>query len=481
MSKGDGSQEARRSLFEQRLSRARFLQLVGAGVGLSLVRASLGGLGGVGVASAQTAPTPTILGSGRYPIGLYWPPPPSQTTSTRYQQIAAAGFNFVIGGNGVTNDTYNPKALQAAKANNLWYVLQDTALTTIIRNYASYSNPQAEVDKRIEALWGRYKGYYPATWAGLYLYDEPKTHPFGILGHARQKTQNPSTQDQSDGGLLPWVNLYGYMNNPTTLASVGASSYDDYLQRYRTEVNTPFISFDHYPLLSGTAITDKYFPSWAAIRRVSLQSPSIPSWCFIQSVDFKWNDNSFPARRRPNEAELFWQVNVSLAYGAKGIQYFTYWTPQDSATYTWGEALITKSGSRTPLYYSAQRVNNYLKVVGKVLLPLTSVSVVHAGEDPLPAGATAFSADGYVTSVSGSPVILGSFSDPTGGTGRYLLVVNRSFSNQASTQLALDASVSKVSKLDSSTGTFAAVTLKEPGHSLQLTIDPGKAQLYLLQ
>ncbi|HZY57913.1 MAG TPA: hypothetical protein VFE09_08980, partial [Rubrobacteraceae bacterium] len=100
---------------------------------------------------------------------------------------------------------------------------------------------------------------------------------------------------------------------------------------------------------------------------------------------------------------------------------------------------------------------------------------------PLPPGATAFSAGGYVTSVSGSPVILGSFRDPTGGTGRYLLVVNRSFSNQASTQLALDASVSKVSKLDSSTGTFAAVTLKEPGHSLQLTIDPGKAQLYLLQ
>ncbi len=105
VSKGNGSQEPRRSMFEQSLSRARFLQLVGAGVGLSLVPASLGGLGGV--ASAQTAPTPTILGSGRYPIGLYWPPPPSQTTSTRYQQIAAAGFNFVIGGNGVTNDIYN--------------------------------------------------------------------------------------------------------------------------------------------------------------------------------------------------------------------------------------------------------------------------------------------------------------------------------------------------------------------------------------
>ena len=120
-------------------------------------------------------------------------------------------------------------------------------------------------------------------------------------------------------------------------------------------------------------------------------------------------------------------------------------------------------------------------MVGKALLPLTSKSVVHAGETTLPRGATAFSADGYVASVSGSPVILGSFSDPAGGTGRYLLVVNRSFGAQASTQLTLDASVSKVSELNSSTGTFAPVTLKEPGHSHQLAIEPGRARLYLLQ
>ncbi len=48
-------------------------------------------------------------------------------------------------------------------------------------------------------------------------------------------------------------------------------------------------------------------------------APGVPSWCFIQSVDFSWNDSSYPPRRRPNEAELFWQVNVSLAYGAKGV------------------------------------------------------------------------------------------------------------------------------------------------------------------
>ena len=80
-----------------------------------MVPSSLGDLGAVGVAGAQTL-TPTLSGPERFPIGLWWPPPPSETTNQRYSEIAAAGFNFVIGGNGVNNDAYNPTALQVAGA-----------------------------------------------------------------------------------------------------------------------------------------------------------------------------------------------------------------------------------------------------------------------------------------------------------------------------------------------------------------------------
>jgi hypothetical protein len=465
VSKRDGFREPASPVFERALSRARFLQLVGAGVGLSLVPASLSGLGGLRVASAQTS-APTLLGTDQFPIGLWWPPPPSKTTMTSYQQIAAAGFNFIIGGNGVTNDTYNPTALDLAGKNNLRFVLRDNKLTNNINN-----NDSSGMHSRIDQLLQRYGGY--AALAGLLLYDEPSTDLFGIIGDARQYLQT------KNGKQLPWANLYPYTENASTLASLGASSYDDYLQQYRSKVNPPFVSFDHYPLVGDTGITATYFKNWAAIRNSSLQSPSVPSWCFIQSMDFKWNDNSYLPRRRPNEAELFWQVNVSLAYGSKGIQYFTYWTPQSDSTITYGQALVTTSGKLTPLYDYATRVNAYLKVVGKVLLPLTSKSVVHyAGDMTLPPGAVAFSPDGYVASVSGSSVILGSFSDPAGGTGRYLLVVNSSFSNQASTKLTLETSVSKVSEL--STGTSTDVPLA-PDHSFQLTLEPGRARLYLLQ
>jgi hypothetical protein len=210
------------------------------------------------------------------------------------------------------------------------------------------------------------------------------------------------------------------------------------------------------------------------IRRYSLQA-GIPSWVFIQSAEFGGSGTNISYRRRPNEAEIRWQINVSLAYGAKGIQYFTYWTPTGTG---FVESLVSRDGALTPLYAYAKRANDRLKVVGKVLLPLTSESVVHANEDPLPKGAKAFKADGYIKSVSGSSVILGRFRDLAGGTERYLLVTNRSFANAAQTRLRLSDSVTKVLALDSKTGTFEPVAQQG---SILPSIEPGGARLYLLR
>ncbi len=132
----------------------------------------------------------------------------------------------------------------------------------------------------------------------------------------------------------------------------------------------------------------------------------------------------------------------------------------------------------TPLYADAKRANERLKVVGKVLLPLTSESVVHANKNPLPKDAKAFKVDGYIKSVNGNSVILGRFRDLAGGTERYLLVTNRSFSHAAQTWLKLSDSVSKVLELDGQTGTFVPVAQQG---SIRISIAPGGARLYLLR
>jgi hypothetical protein len=261
---------------------------------------------------------------------------------------------------------------------------------------------------------------------------------------------------------------------------LGTRTYERYLELYFEKVNPPLLSFDHYPLLTRNKITSDYFYNWAVIRRFSLRF-GVPSWVFIQSMGFDGSKLGLAKRRRPDEHEIFWQINVSLAYGAKGILYFTYWTPSDPRV-PFGDALVTRGGQLTSLYQYATNANDYLRVVGKVLLPLTSESVVHARKRRLPRGAKAYRADGYVRVVSGSPFILSRFKDLNGGTERYLFVVNHSFLKAAETRLTLSDSVSEVLRLDTETETFVPVPLQgTPPRNLPLKIPRGRAQLYLLR
>jgi hypothetical protein len=504
MGERNASQDLGRSLLEQKLSRLRFIRLVGTGVGISFMPALLASLGAASSAQTITTGKPTILSGEEYPIGLWSPPPLTETTEERYQEIAAAGFNFVVGGNGIQDYSTNPAALAAATATNLKFLLTDRTLRRKIRdsiagaNIASAhqggatpsllrqtiangkprsstsrttpeitseatSDPREEVRLRIRRLLKLYARY--SALAGLHLYDEPSRDLFGIVGYTREALQRLAPDK------LPYVNVWP---SYASISALGTSTYEEYLRLYLSEVAPPLLCFDHYPLLERTEITSDYFYNWAVIRRYALQA-GIPSWVFIQSADFGGEEANISKRRRPNEAEILWQINVSLAYGAKGIQYFTYWTP--AATH-FGEALVSRDGVLTPLYNYAKRANNYSRVVGKVLLPLTSDSVAHANEEPLPHGATAFKADGYVTSTSGSPVILGKFRKPAGGTDRYLLAANRSFANEAETKITLSSSVNKVLELDSQTGTFASVAQQG---TLVLRMAPGEARLYLLR
>ena len=207
--------------------------------------------------------------------------------------------------------------------------------------------------------------------------------------------------------------------------------------------------------------------------------PNIPFWGIIQSLGFDATNIGLAKRRSPTEAELLWQVNVGLAYGAKGIIYFTYWTPDSSRETRFNPALIGPgpNGLPTERYGYATRVNAYLRVIGGVLKPLVSESVAHARVKRLPRGAAAFKPDGYVRAVSGSPVILSRFRSPSGGTERHLLVVNRSSAKQANTQVTLSDAVTEVSEIDRETGAPGPPLSRD----LARQIEAGGARLFVLR
>src|SRR3712207_9346213 len=74
-----------------------------------------------------------------------------RSTVQRYRQIAEAGFNFVIGGNGVSNDAENARALKAASANGLRFLLRDGRLRRVLRR-----SEERRVGKECRSRWSPY-------------------------------------------------------------------------------------------------------------------------------------------------------------------------------------------------------------------------------------------------------------------------------------------------------------------------------------
>ncbi|MGW0228575.1 family 16 glycoside hydrolase [Actinopolymorpha singaporensis] len=290
------------------------------------------------------------------------------------------------------------------------------------------------------------------AFAGLDIYDEPSPDRFETLAHLVRITR------ELDPNALPYINLLP-SNDP------------NYVRQFVDVVKPVLLSFDRYPLMADGTDDPGYFLNWKIIREEGLRA-GLPTWIFIQT-------GAYGNRRQPTPAELLWQINVSLAYGAKGIQYFTYWTPDPARGEGFQPALITVDGKRTDRYDAAKNINlRWLAPVGRELKPLVSESVTHAHDDPLPAGATAWTPDEVVKSVQGGAVVLGRFVDAERTGTRWLLIANRSHSERCVSQVELDpAAVGNVARFDPRIGTY----VDQDRLRLTANLDAGAAVLYRLR
>lgn len=275
------------------------------------------------------------------------------------------------------------------------------------------------------------------SFAGLLLFDEPSGAKVADLGTA-VRLMNGLGQP-----LFPYVNL---------LPGQGA----DYVNQAKT-IGSPVVSFDRYPLLTSGA-DPGYFKNWADVRAAA-RATDRPAWTFIQSVGY--NGHAVPTK-----AGLLWQINVSLAYGCKGIQYFTYWTPDPARGEGFHDGIIEVDGHKTRLYSAAMQVNrDYLQPVGKELLAKVSEAVNAVNLASPPAGLPVLAADPYVAGATGSPVVLGRFgSGNTTDQSKYLLVANYSATHPARVQLRYTAAVRSVASFDPRSGKYRSTNPRSVLH-----------------
>ena len=395
-----------------------------------------------------------VLKLGELPIGLWVTPPAAYQTNDEYKRIKDGGFNFVNGFHYSENVTTRiQQVLNFCSNNGLKFLANKAVVANDISKYAASPDPGL-LTKFIDGI--RPYANHPA-FAGELLMDEPGKNLFNALA-AFTSAFNQNFPDK-----LAHINLF-----PTyATGGIQAPGYANYIDSWLQTQQPRHISFDSYPLLTTGGIINDYFYNLDLVRAKS-RDKGIPFWTFIQTLSIKGTPG-VPDKREPSEADIRWQVWSNLAFGAKGIQYFTYWSP-GSGTEQFGEALIGLNGQPTIRYGYVQKLNTDINRIGKILLHCDAVGVIQTARNrfPMYAALTTF---GDLTSVSGDDNLVGCFQSKQGE--RKLLITTLLPYNNAMITLTFSDSVAKVRVWENN----RSQTVSLVNNKLTLNVMAGEARL----
>jgi hypothetical protein len=335
-----------------------------------------------------------LLPDGRFPIAGWLSPPMSHTNDARYAEYAAAGFNVVLP---AWQDPLTPESnnlrLDLASHNGLFLMLRDDRVHP---DEATRPGWQARVDSVIAAY-----SEHPAL-LGYFLADEPNQQTWPSLAALTQYFAERDVAHPTYINMLGRPEGGGYDGLP----------YLAWLDLFVERVRPPFFSVDHY-VIAETYIRPQFCAGLGDAAEAAAKS-GVPWWSIVQLT-------AHLDMRTPTPAEMDWQANLSLAHGARGLVWFTYWTPPPDLEGDYRNGPIAFDGTRTPVYDQVASTNARVQELGRELAPLRWLGTRHAGS--IPQSGTPLTGEQWIRSVTGGDVTVGFFRDPRGRD--YALIVNR--------------------------------------------------------
>lgn len=321
-----------------------------------------------------------------------------------------------------------------------------------------------------EKTANRFKNH-PAL-EGYYLGDEPGRPLFEELAELNKKLKAADKKHYS------FVNLYPDINS--NKSKFGTKDYREYVDVFDSIFPAPYLSFDFYPVVDG-GIHPRWFENMEFYAK-KYQTENRPFWAFALTTSYLAYSDDTPQPTLndfyqlyktyqpektflhdvPTLAELRLQIFVNLAYGAQGIEYWSfrgYGSPLDA------------QGKRTVVYDRLQKISNEIQHYSGVFLGAKVVSVQHTGEI-IPSGTTRFSklpAQVKLLETVGEGAVV-SVLENNGKS--FMVIVNRDFKKPLKLAIYTDETVKKVMKDGTliPAGEFAAIT----------EIESGDAAIYML-
>ena len=239
---------------------------------------------------------------------------------------------------------------------------------------------------------------------GYFITDEPHSKYFPSTAIMRKLIEELAP------GKHPYTNLLpgGARKN-----QYGTNSYKEYVERFIVECKPQILSYDRYGLREGKTVHhDGFWENMRMFRKESIKH-GIPFWFIGQTT-------ACLGKAVPTEGSLSLVAYSAIAYGARGICWFTF---HGVNRFGWYGAALDQFEEKTSTFRKLQYVNRTILNYAPLINHLNSDMVYHIGgvePDIHPPTADSLIAD---IKPNGN-FLVGEFThDQTGA--RYVLIVNK--------------------------------------------------------
>ena len=323
------------------------------------------------------------------------------------------------------------------------------------------SCPELKTDP--EKTTERFKNH-PAL-EGYYLGDEPGEPQFRDLADWAKRLRAIDKKHYS------FVNLFPNINSNQN--KFGTKDYKEYIESFDNQFPAPYLSFDFYPVVDGAVhprwyenlefFAAKYKTEGRPFRAFTLTTSYLaysedsgqPTLNDFYQLYQTYRPEKVFVHDIPTLGELRLQVYANLAYGAQGIEYWSFrgfGSPLDA------------QGKRTVVYDRLREVSREIQTLFGLFLGAKVVSVGHTGAN-IPNGTRRFSklpTPIKLLETVGEGALVSVLEN---GKDSFLVIVNRDFKNSMKLIIDTDESVNKILKDGTiiRANEYANATEVEPG------------------
>lgn len=300
-------------------------------------------------------------------------PYPNFFTDEYMQMIAESGVNLIVHTPDDTSGSLGQKLLDLGAKHGIGVYIHDT---TLLGMRTEENISIARVSERLSA----YRNH-PA-FCGLFVVDEPGglTYKYNVDGRVDDNMEDYIELTR----ILKEELEVDFYTNLIQIENTGQEkAYEGYLKEYCESLHPSVMSFDMYEVYTD-ANRSRFLYNLAFAREYA-QKYKIPLWNYIgcgSSFGVSHNEEE----PLPIEGQFDWNINVSLAFGVQGLQYFTLFQPFYFAEAEGGfvtSGLIGARGNKNQWYYYAKDISKQISAIDSVLMNSVSKGVIASGKEAI--------------------------------------------------------------------------------------------------